>query len=261
MRAIPKSEELIDDIQDKLDAGYISNDLELRKTLRDIDKYCSGLEKNYAKGMALALSNNMTESSRYFELSLQLKNVDYARNYVATVNQRSTYRNYINLISRFSDEYESLAFSYLAYQANLYAANLPEAERHMDKNIKLSPEDNRYKLRLELEQAKDALKSYQKFSGMSDSELKLLADIVISILDDNHAPVGAINYVTNGNIGGGVNLYTVTAESSDSDLITDMNIQLAFKLAEHDEFLDKNFSVFISGVDNVSEFGGKLKWL
>ncbi|MEQ4922398.1 hypothetical protein [Proteus hauseri] len=40
-----------------------------------------------------------------------------------------------------------------------------------------------------------------------------------------------------------------------------MNLQLAYALAEHKEFLDKTFSVFIGGVDNVSTLKGELKWL
>lgn len=57
------------------------------------------------------------------------------------------------------------------------------------------------------------------------------------------------------------NVLMMTSECDNPEVLSEMNLQLAYALAEHKEFLDKTFSVFIGGVDNVSTLKGELKWL
>lgn len=80
----------------------------------------------------------MDQAVNFFELSLQVNNINYARNYLAVISQRLSNKKYLALLYRFVEEYESVTFALLAYQASIYTANLQRAEYYLTKLIKLS---------------------------------------------------------------------------------------------------------------------------
>ncbi|UQZ10679.1 hypothetical protein M8G38_12810 [Providencia stuartii] len=261
MRPIPKSEELMLALQERIIHEDVSNDFELMQVLREIDKHSSALEKNHLKALAYSLNNQIEKASEFFELSLQVKNLDYARNYLAVINQRSTNTKLYNLLKRFSDEYESLIFSKLAYQSSLNMADLKKAEYFTSKLVKLSADEDRDAYIKQFEKAKGALLTYCFMSGLNEDELMKLANIIIAILDGRNIRIAGINYANTSAHDSQANLYMVTTECDDVDLLADINIELAYNLAEHEEFIGKNFSVFIGGVDNISALKERQKWL
>ncbi|WP_369427064.1 hypothetical protein [Providencia sp. PROV236] len=261
MQPIHKSEELMHSLQDRISNEEVSNEIELMQTLREIDKYSSGLEKNHLKALAYSLNNKIDKACDFFELSIQVNNLDYARNYLAVINQRSSNVKYLQLLHRFADEYESPTLAFLAYQSCLNIADLRNAEKFISKAIKLSEEDKRNAYINEFQNAKLALMKYLMLSGLSEEELMNLANIVISILDEWKVQIVAINYTNTSAHDEQSNLFMMTAECDDPEILSDMNIALAYKLAEHDEFIGKNFSVFIGGVNDISELKERLLWL
>ncbi|QUT03202.1 hypothetical protein [Proteus terrae] len=261
MQPIHKSEELMKSLQERISNEEVSNDFELMQILKEIEKYSNGLEKNHLKALAYSLNNDIDKASHYFELSLQVSNIDYARNYLAVINQRASNIKYMHLLHRFADEYESPTFSYLAYQSCLYIAELSKAEKFMAKVIKLSDEDKRNGYLNEFKNARHALMKYLKLSGLEEKNLMTLANLIIAILDEWNIQIVAINYTNTSAYDEQSNLFMMTAECDDVELLSDMNIELAYRLTEYDEFIGKNFSVFIGGVDDVSKLKERLKWL
>ncbi|MEQ5274936.1 hypothetical protein, partial [Proteus terrae] len=109
--------------------------------------------------------------------------------------------------------------------------------------------------------ARHALMKYLKLSGLEEKNLMTLANLIIAILDEWNIQIVAINYTNTSAYDEQSNLFMMTAECDDVELLSDMNIELAYRLTEYDEFIGKNFSVFIGGVDDVSKLKERLKWL
>lgn len=261
MQPIHKSEELMHLLQERLANEEVCNEFELMQILREIEKHSSGLEKNHLKALAYSLNNQIKKATDFFELSLQINNIEYARDYLAVINQRSSNVKYMQLLHRFADEYESPTFTYLAYQSCLYTAELHKAEKFMAKVIKLSDEGKRNTYLNEFQNAKSAFIKYLHLSGLNEKNLMKLANIVISILDQWNVQIVAINYTNTSAYEEQSNLFMMTAECDDAEVLSEMNLELAYRLAEYDEFIGKNFSVFIGGVDDVSKLKERLKWL
>ncbi len=253
MQPIHKSEELLNLLQDQIVRENVCTDFEFIQFIREINKYSTGLEKNYLKALAYSLYNKIEQAIDFFELSLQFNNVDYARNYLAVINQRSSNKKYLKLLYRFADEYESVSFTLLAYQTSIYIANLKLAEHYLNKICKLSNKEKADKYKNNFERTKSALLKYCFLSGLNEDELMKLVSMAISILDNHQVKIVGVNYTNASVHNEESNIFIMTAECDDADILSEMNLQLAYELAEHKEFLGKNFSIFINGVDDVSK--------
>ncbi|MFN7050144.1 hypothetical protein ACK4QX_20880 [Proteus mirabilis] len=255
MQPIHKSDELLESMESWLSNQNFITEFRLMGLLKDIDNYFSGLRKNYAKALAYSLIKDLKKAEYYFELSLQIPDAHYATNYMAIVNNYGSIIKTKELSERFAEEYESISFSTLAFESSLYLSDMERAEYYIQKAIKLSNDEDRMKLKDDFESANLALSRFKEKAGFEKDEAKLLSSIIMNILESNNIRIKGISYIYEQNHEEKLNTYIVTAQCEDPSKIADMNMDLAFKLAEYDELLDKNFSAIIRGCSTNTDGG------
>lgn len=253
MQPIHKSEELLTKMASMLQSGQTINDMVLMRYIIDINKYFSGLGKNHALGIAYGLNKNIQKSIYYFELSLQVPNGDYALGYLSIICNLGTSRQAKELSARLATEYESKIFARFAFQYSLYFSDLKMMNVFMAQRIKLSLNEERMKLQEELKEASSALSKFRDTAGFSQSETEMLSGIVMDLINENNYQVLSVEYVSDNRFDESINSYMVTINCSTASTLADMNMDLAFKFADHDELLGKKFSVYIKGSDSDTE--------
>ncbi|ATC75045.1 hypothetical protein BG257_10620 [Proteus mirabilis] len=250
MQPIHKSEELLSKMASMLQSGQTIDDMSLMRYINDINKYFSGLEKNYALGIAYGLNKNIQKSIYYFELALQVPNGDYALGYLSIICNLGSTRQARELSARLATEYESKIFAKFAFQYSLFFADLKMMGVFMTQWIKLSLNEERMKLQEELKKASSALSKFRDMAGFSQPETEMLSGIIMDLIDDNNYQVLSVEYISDNRFDEPINSYMVTTNCSTASTLADMNMDLAFKFADHEEFLGKKFSVYIKGSDS-----------
>lgn len=252
MQPVHKSEELLSEITSILESGGTINDMTLMKYINEINKYFSGLEKNFALGKAYGINKNIAKAAHYFELSLQIPNGDYALGYLSVICRLGTTRQARELSARLASQYESRIFANFAFQYSLYYLDIDMMERFMSQWMKLSLDEDRMELNKELNRAMSALSKFKDMAGLSQSEVELLSSLVMDVVDEHEHQVLGVQFISDNRFDEPINSYMVTTNCSAAVALANMNMELAFKFAGHDELLGKKFSVYIKGSDNDS---------
>ncbi|WP_340617467.1 hypothetical protein [Xenorhabdus entomophaga] len=248
---LPKKDALASELTDALARGDSVTEFEFRRYLKDIEKYSSGLESVYLKALANGLANKKDKAVEHFEKVLQIPNIDYAisyaGNYLAYINQRGSFSERKEVAQRLARQYESPSFCFMAYQSNIFSGDVSGADEFYKKYIKLSQEKESELLSKDFQGAKLKLQEFRDGSGLSEEQVVILANSIIQVIDANDVHVHRIEIISNKVHEERVNIYNMSVLTDDVELLAEMNFQLAYKLAEYDELLDKKFSACIRG--------------
>lgn len=155
-----------------LQSGQTIDDMSLMRYINDINKYFSGLEKNYALGIAYGLNKNIQKSIYYFELALQVPNGDYALGYLSIICNLGSTRQARELSARLATEYESKIFAKFAFQYSLFFADLKMMGVFMTQWIKLSLNEERMKLQEELKKLAQPCLNLEIWLGSLSQKLR-----------------------------------------------------------------------------------------
>lgn len=247
MQAKLKSEEILDNLIDYLSNGGFLTEIRLRGVLNDIEENFSGINKNYAKALSYSLAKNFDRAIYHFELALQSKNMECALNYMAVVNNNCGVSKSVEVADRLLKEYESKTILKTACGLAIFRINIAQLEKYMEVAMKLSNDEDRMKLKKDFDSASFAISKFKEFAGFNNGEEELLSDIVLGILDEKNIRIRGVKFITDSKHEESINSYLVTVYCDDPREIANINMSIAFKLADHDVFLDKKFSTIVQG--------------
>ncbi|MDE9544770.1 tetratricopeptide repeat protein [Xenorhabdus bovienii] len=245
-----KADSLANELTDALKRGDSITEIELRRYLNDIAKYSSGIQLAYLKALAYSLANKKDKAIEYFEIALQTPNTVYAGNYLAYIHYRGRFSERRELSQRLARQYESPSMCFMAYQVNIFHGDVSAAEEFYKKYIKLSQEKESDFLSKEFQDAKSKLQEFLDGSGLSEEQVAILASSIIEVIDANEVRVRGIEILSTKGHEEKVNAYSMSVLTDDAELLANMNFELSYKLAEHDELSDKKFSAWIRGGKN-----------
>ncbi|OTA14325.1 hypothetical protein Xbed_03693 [Xenorhabdus beddingii] len=242
-----KKDALADELTDALMRGDSITEFELRRYLNDIEKYSSGIELAYLKALANGLANKKGKAIEYFEIALQIPNIVYAGNYLAYIHHRGLFSERRELSQKLARQYESPSFCFMAYQVNIFHGDVCSANEFYEKYLKLSQEKESGPVIKNFQGAKTMLQDFLDGSGLNRDQVAIIANNIIDVIDNHRVKVSGIEIISAIGHEEKVNMYSLSVYTDDVELLTTMNLELSYKLAEYDELLDKKFSALIRG--------------
>lgn len=86
---------------------------------------------------------------------------------------------------------------------------------------------------------------------LDDSAKSKLVDAILEVMSEKGVNVHSFSIIAGSPHDKYLNMYDITLDTANVDLLADANMDLAYKLAKHDELLGKNFSVWLSGRGDI----------
>ncbi|WP_174634521.1 hypothetical protein [Yersinia thracica] len=245
--AVPKSLELSHELTALLQRGDVLSEMSFFRYIREIEKLKSTdkVTKQYLSALAHAANGRKREAIELFEASTLLPDPIKANNYLAYIASRGSMVEYKNLAIRLAQCYESKDFALSAHDCCMYFGETTLMKKFAEKFNKLSNKDEVAEMKGKFHSAYEIVNRFKTMTGLSDSDLSLVAKCVFSVIDKNECHAESVSFMSLDEEKS--NSYIVTVDSDDIDKIADMNIDLSFSLAEHDELLDKQFSAWFLG--------------
>ncbi|MFD2021165.1 hypothetical protein ACFSKS_04700 [Pseudocitrobacter faecalis] len=94
-------------------------------------------------------------------------------------------------------------------------------------------------------------KLFKRTSGVTDDQFKDIAVRVIGVAHNHKVKPVSLSFYSVPEEK--TSSYVMTVDTLDPDVLSDMNLDIAFSLAENDELIGKNFSVWFEGVQEESD--------
>lgn len=250
---LPKYLEINDELTDRLSSNDLLSEMEFRRYIKRIEALTDIHTQNYLYAMAYAAYGKKDKAIPFFEESLR-GGVDVAPdNYLAYLNSYGSFLEVQELSMRWADTLKSKNYYFTAFQSCLFRGDIDKAGIFVDKYLTLADDEETHKIKRTFEFTKEEVGLFKERSGLSDKEFQIVAETVIFVIVQHNERPAGLAYL-------GVQeemsfSYIVILKCEDHDKIAEMNIDLAFALADYDELTDKNFSAWfrgLEGVENVS---------
>lgn len=255
-QAIPKSVELTNELIDVLASDQTLPEMSFHRYVRAIENLKDFSSHDFLLALANAAYGRVDDAIEYFELAmLRAPDTTVAGNYLAFVNENRGLFEVADLSARLSEMFVVPSFYFTAYQSCLFTGQFERACHFAGLYIKVSDSKEAEKMQHTLSSAEHRLSEFKNLAGLSDEQYKLIAATAIHVMEDygQHVTGLAFHSVKEE----GANAYVLVIKCQDPEIIADMNMDLAFALAEHEELYDKSFSAWFQGVEKENINVGK----
>ncbi|EPP7093066.1 hypothetical protein [Klebsiella michiganensis] len=245
-KAARKSNQIADELIDVLMSKTKIEDFTFRKYLREIDKLNDRFSEDYLKALACAAHGRKDDAVAFFEASLAYGVDTYAMNYTIFLSEYGTHKELKELVSRLATKYGSKTMLTFGWETNLFTGNIQTALYYADRYIAIAEDkeaeamkDDAYGIAVESEKFKNN-------AGLSEEQYKDIAQRMIDVADKHEVRASSIffHFVPEEKTAA----YILTVKTDDIDLIADMNLDIAFSLAENESLAGKRFSVWYRGI-------------
>lgn len=227
------------------------DDVSFRRCLREIEGLKDYASEHYLKALAYGAYGKVDEAIAYFEGSLQnFSNDVVAKNFIVFLSDYGTLGKSFETSIKLAERYVS-PFIYLhAYENAIFVGEMSVAEKYYNAYAKVLGEEEAAKMPNKYHEVASDVDAFMQLANLTSLEYKLLFQNITSIMDENKVQPSRMKFynVTEEKL----NAIVVMINTNDTNLIADMNIELAFLIAENDCFMQKPFTVWFE-CEEVSE--------
>lgn len=241
--AVPKSKEYGDKLVDILSSERKLEEMELHRWIRDIKNLKDYGNESYLLALAHAAGGKKDKAILYFEQAL-FNDTDgvSATNYITYIAAEGTVEDYLKVSSKLADMYVSREMYGAAYYMHLHCGKINEAIEFGKKFIKISPNGEDEVMQQQISYLANSAKEFKDLAKISDAKFEIITSSMAAVMRKHKASSALHMFHTVREES--VNAYVITLLNTDLEKIAQMNYELAFELAEHDELLGTHVSAW-----------------
>ncbi|CVA87215.1 hypothetical protein [Serratia marcescens] len=242
---LPKFVEINDELTDRLSAGSVLSEMEFYRYIRSIEAVNDRAVQSYLYAMANAAYGQKEKAVAFFEEALSYR-VDIAPdNYLAYINDAGSFSEVKELSHRLAKSVVKKQIFHSAYQTSIFSGNLEQASFYAKKYINIADVKESQEMASSLSDATKEIQKFKERSGLSDADFQMVADATIRVVETHGCKISGLSYQSIREES--AHSYVVLVKSSDPEKVAEMNIDLAFALADYDQLTDKRFSAWFKG--------------
>lgn len=244
-QAEPKANEIASELIDLLQDRTIISQMDFYRYIREIEKLNDKVSEDYLKALANGAFGRKDVAVAFFESSLS-QNIDtFAQNYVVYLNDYGTFREKQNLVNRLMAQYGSRTMIGFAWETNLFMGDIEKAMHFADRFISIVTADEGEHMARIAAMALAETTKFKEAAGISDSDYQDLAVRTLDVLDLHQVQPVALEFFDIPEEQ--TSSYVMLVNTTDIEKLSDMNLDIAFSLAENENLVGKKFSVWFKG--------------
>ncbi|ENL3822396.1 MULTISPECIES: hypothetical protein [Klebsiella/Raoultella group] len=241
--AVPKSLEFGNKLVDILSSRQTLGEMELQRWVRDIKQLKDYANESYLLAMAYAAGGKKEKAILYFDRSLSNDEDGVsATNYITFIASEGNVEDYLKVSTKLAEMYVSRELYGYAYYMHLHCGKFNEAIDYAKKFIKVSPNGEDESMQQQVDYLERSLKDFKELASISDAKFELIAGSMAKVMRKHKATSALHLFHTVREES--VNAYVITISEIDLEEIGQMNYELAFEMAEHDELLGMHVSAW-----------------
>lgn len=232
-----------EELTEYLVKGVRLDDVSFRRYLRDVDALKDSVVEDYLKALVFGAYGREADAITHFERSLQIcHNEVVAKNFLVYLSDFGSLGKSFLASVELAEKYVS-PFIYLnAYENSIFVGKMNLAEKYYRSYSKLFDDEELESMENKLDDVLFQVNSFMESAGISALEYELLFENITSVMDSHKIHPAAIKFYDISEEK--INALVLVTKTSDIELLADMNVELAFSLAEHDCLMQKNFSLW-----------------
>ncbi|MFP1871944.1 tetratricopeptide repeat protein [Lonsdalea quercina] len=240
-----KANEISDELVDILATKTSITEMQFFRYLRDIEKLRDSASEDYLKALANGAFGRKDEAVAFFEEALKQNNALIAENFIVYLNDYGSFREVDEAVNRLVEHFHSPTMLNHAWEANLFMGRISKALYYAEKLRRMSCEKE---AELMMNLASSALEQstcFQQATGLTDFELEDIADRAVDVMTNYKVNPVALYFCFV--LEEKTSSYIMQVNTTDPEVLSDMNLDIAFSLAENESFIGKPFSVWFEG--------------
>lgn len=241
-KAVPKSLEISVQLIDHLRLRTQLDDFSFRRCLRDIENLNDHYSENYLKALAYAAYGRKDEAVQFFEESLRFGIDIYALNYAVYLEEYGLHRELHELVGRLISQYRCKTMLRFGWETNLFTGNIDTALSYAESFITAEEGKEAEAMQNDAKGIVRDTKRFKECSGLTDEEYRRMAQRVVDVADNYHARPSAIEFVFVPEEQSAS--YIMKVKAQDVETLSDMNIDIAFSLADDESLAGKKLGVW-----------------
>ncbi|WPU24475.1 hypothetical protein RI049_06900 [Cedecea neteri] len=240
--AVPKSFEISVQLIDHLRLKIQLDDFSFRRCLREIENLNDRYSEDYLKALAYAAYGKKDEAVEFFEESLKFGIDTYALNYAIYLDEYGLHRELHELVNRLSSRYGCKTMLEFGWETNLFTGNIDAALSYAERFTTSEQGKDAEKMQENAEGIVRDTKRFKECAGLTDEEYRRMAQRVVDVADNYHARPSAIAFVFVPEEQSAS--YVMKVKTQDVETLADMNIDIAFSLAEDETLAGKKLGIW-----------------
>ncbi|EOX9504191.1 TPA: hypothetical protein MC588_004404 [Citrobacter amalonaticus] len=241
LKANEISNELVDILANKTEL----TEMQFYRYIKDIEKLHDNSSEDYLKALANAAYGRKDAAVAFFEESLKQNNSLIAQNYIVYLNDYGTYTEVYEAVERLVDRFYTPTMVDHAWETNLFTGHIDKAIFYVEKLINMVDEKEADMLKNLAANALKQSRLFKRTTGISDHEFQDIAKRVVDVMDNHKVSPIAISFYAVPEEK--TSSYVMSVNTLNPDVLSDMNLDIAFSLAENDGLIGKPFSVWFEG--------------
>ncbi|AUZ70354.1 MULTISPECIES: hypothetical protein [Citrobacter freundii complex] len=244
-KAVPKSLEISIQLIDYLRLRKKLDDFNFRRYIRQIEGLNDRFSQDYLLALAYAANGRKDEAVSFFEESLKVGVDTYALNYAVYLEEYGLHRELYEVVNRLISRYGCKSMLRFGWETNLFTGKIDAALFYAERFITAA------KGKEAEEMADDAsgiirdTKRFKECTGLTDDEYIDMAQRIVDVADSYGVRPAAIEFIFVPEEKSAS--YIMRVKTEDVDILSDMNIDIAFSLAENDSLAGKKLGVWYRG--------------
>ena len=240
-----KANKISSELIDILAARDTISEMQYFRYIRDIEKLRDSASEDYLKALANGAFGRKDTAVAFFEEALKHNNLIIAQNYVVYLNDYGSFREVEQVVNRLVERYNSPTMLSHAWEANLFLGRIDKAIYYAERLIGMVDEKEAELVKHLAATALVQSTTFKSATGITDEELQYIANRIVDIMSDNKVSPVAMSFCSIPEER--TSSYVMTVNTEDSDVLSDMNLDIAFSLAENENLIGKPFSVWFEG--------------
>ncbi|HCA0685134.1 TPA: hypothetical protein MNM99_003593 [Citrobacter freundii] len=246
-----KANEISSELIDILASKTKISEMQFYRYIKDIERLKDSASEDYLKALANGAYGRKDTAVAFFEEAIKQKNVVIAQNFVVYLNDYGTYREVHDAANRLVAHFNNPTMLSHAWETNLFMGNVDKALYYAERLIGMMDEKEAEMVKHLAATALAETTLFKRTTGISDIELQDIASRVIDVIDSYKVSPLALAFYSVPEEK--TSSYVMTVDTLDPDILSDMNLEIAFSLAENEDLIGKPFSVWFEGSKEDSE--------
>ncbi|HFQ6845271.1 MAG: hypothetical protein E6Y18_06175 [Serratia marcescens] len=242
---LPKYVEINDELTDRLSADSVLSEMEFYRYIKSIESIKDKAMQNYLFAMTYAAYGEKEKAIPFFEQAISDGVIIAPNNYLAYINNVGTFTEVRDLSLRLAQLYVNKQILHTAYQSCLFSGDIEQATLYAVRYINIAEGKESQEMAKTLAEAKKEVSKFKEIVGLSDDDFKKIAGNAIHVLEHHGAKISGLAYQSIQEEHS--SSYVVMVKGNDPEKIAEMNIDLAFALADCEQLTDKRFSAWFRG--------------
>lgn len=243
---LQKTNEISRELSSYIDDGKLLQPLEFRRYLREIEKIKDMRAYEYLMAMVNGANGSHKAAMEWFEKALRHGEPVIAENYLVYLSKNFKYIDYVNESLALAEAYPGNIDIYRkALKGRIFSCDINGVERVAHELSRMLPAKEREDVMIQASNVIEQARKFAVSAGMDDDDLTALSEILLGIAEQAKATYSQLTYFSM--VEEGTNALIFHVQTDNSDLLSEMNFDLAMTLANEDRFVGKKFSSWFRG--------------